>query len=130
MLARSSDGTDDLNVSRADLARRIGRSRSDHDRRRQLARRAAESGWSVRNLKAEIDRGAESRPARGAPHPDHVEAAATLEDTISRALRAGVQARVYRGGYQLLLDQAAVERLVRLIVSELPADEPPAQHRR
>ena len=157
---------DDLNVSRTDLARRLGRSRSDlahtvrllelpdqaielidrgwltkghgkallsepdHDRRRQLARRAAENGWSVRNLEAEINRGTESRSARGAPHPDHVEAAATLEDTISRALRAGVRARVYRGGYQLLLDQAAADRLVRLLLSELPADEPAPQHRR
>ena len=120
---------DDLNVSRADLARRLGRSRSDlahtvrllelpdqaielidsgrltkghgkalltepdHDRRRQLAHRAADSGWSVRNLEAEIMRGAESRPARAAPHPDHVAAAATLEDTISRALGIDVQAR-------------------------------------
>ena len=108
---------DDLNVSRADLARRLGRSRSDlahtvrllelpdqaidlidsgrltkghgkalltepdHDRRRQLAHRAAESGWSVRNLEAEIIRGAKPRQARAAPHPDHVAAAATLEDT-------------------------------------------------
>jgi ParB family transcriptional regulator, chromosome partitioning protein len=79
---------EDLNVSRANLARRLGRSRSDlahtvrllelpdraielidsgrltkghgkallaepdHDRRRQLAHRAADGGWSVRNLEA------------------------------------------------------------------------------
>ena len=154
----------DLNVSRADLARRLGRSRSDlahilrllelpdqaielidsgrltkghgkalltepdHDRRRQLARRAADSGWSVRNLEKEIDRRAESRPARAAPHPDHVESAATLGDTISRVLGADVQARVHRRGYQLLLDQAAAERLVRLLRSELRADERATQH--
>ena len=106
----------DLNVSRADLARRLGRSRSDlahtvrllelpdqaielidtgrltkghvkalltepdHDRRRQLAHRAVENGWSVRNLEAEIIRSAKPRPARAAPHPDHVAAAATLEE--------------------------------------------------
>jgi hypothetical protein len=54
----------------------------DHDRRRQLAHRAAESGWSVRDLEAEIIRAAESRPARTSPHPDHV-AAAELSKTRS-----------------------------------------------
>ncbi len=150
---------DDLNVSRADLARRLGRSRSDlahtvrllelpdqtidlidsgrltkghgkallaepdHDRRRKLAHRAVDSGWSVRNLEAEIVRGAESRPARAVPHPDHIAAAATLEDTVGRALGIGVQARPHRGGYQLLLDHAAGDRLVQLLDLELPADE-------
>jgi ParB family transcriptional regulator, chromosome partitioning protein len=142
---------DDLSVSRADLARRLGRSRSDlahtvrllelpdqaielidagrltkghgkalltepdHDRRRQLAHRAAESGWSVRGLEAEIIRREEPRAARAALHPDHVAAAAALEDTISRALRTGIQARPHRRGYQLLLDPAAGHRLLQLL---------------
>jgi ParB family transcriptional regulator, chromosome partitioning protein len=150
---------DDLNVSRADLARRLGRSRSDvahtvrllelpnqaielidngrlskghgkallsepdHDRRRQLARRAADTGWSVRNLEAEISRGTESRPAPAAPHPDHVAAAATLEDTISKALGTGVKARPHRRGYLLLLDQAAGDRLGQLLDLELPGNK-------
>ena len=149
----------DLNVSRAGLARRLGRSRSDlahtvrllelpdqaielidsgrltkghgkalltepdHDRRRQLAYRAADSGWSVRNLEAEITRAAEPRPVRAAPDPDHVAAAATLEGTISRALGVGVQVRPHRDGYQLLLDQAAGDRLVQLLDLERPANE-------
>ena len=41
----------------------------DHDRRRQLSHRAVVDGWSVRNLDAEIARGAASRRARAAPHP-------------------------------------------------------------
>jgi ParB family chromosome partitioning protein len=90
----------------------------EHVRRRQLARRASDSGWSVRRLEAEIVR-AESHPARAAAHPDHVAAAATLEDTIGKVLRAAVQARVHRRGYQLLLDQAAADRLLRLLYSEL-----------
>ena len=134
---------DDLGLSRADLGRRLGRSRSDlahtvrllelpdqaielidsgplskshdkalltepdHHRRRQLARRAADTGWSVRNLEAETTRSTKSPPAPAAPHPDHVAAAATLEDTISRAPGTGVNARPHRRGYQLLLDQAA-----------------------
>jgi ParB family transcriptional regulator, chromosome partitioning protein len=150
---------DDLNVPRAALARRLGRSRSDlahtvrllelpdqaidlidsgrltkghgkalltepdHHRRRQLAHRAVDGGWSVRNLESEIARGAESRRMRAAPHPDHAAAAATLEDTVSRALGLAVQARPHRRGYQLLLDQTARERLVQLLGPELPATE-------
>ena len=76
------------------------------DRRRQLAHRAADGCRSVRNLETEIMRGRESRPSRRAPHPDHIAAAASLEDTLSRALGIGVQARPHRSGYQLLLDQA------------------------
>jgi ParB family transcriptional regulator, chromosome partitioning protein len=145
---------DDLNVSRTDLARRLGRSRSDlahtvrllelpdpaiemidlgrltkghgkalltepdHSRRRQFAQRAADMGWSVRSLEAEITRSRESRPARATPHPDHVAAAATLEHTVSRALGVDVQARPHRRGYQLLLDQAAWDRLVQLLGRE------------
>jgi len=150
---------DDLNVSRADLARRLGRSRSDlahtvrllelpdptielidsgrltkghgkalltepdHDCRRQLANRAADSDWSVRNLETEIARRAESRPACAIAHADQLDAAATLEDAISRALGIDVQARPHRLGYQLLLDQAARYRLVRLLGVEVSADD-------
>jgi ParB family transcriptional regulator, chromosome partitioning protein len=150
---------DDLNVSRAALARRLGRSRSDlahsvrllelpdqaidlidsgrltkghgkalltepdHNRRRDLAHRAVDGDWSVRNLETEIMRGRESRSARPAAHPDHIAAAATLEDTVSRALGIGVQARPYRNGYQLLLDRAARDRLVRLLDPKPPADD-------
>ena len=142
---------DDLNVSRANLARRLGRSRSDlahtvrllelpdqvielidtgrltkghgkalltepdHDRRRQLADRAAESGWSVRNLEAEITHPAEPRPVRAPVHPDHVAAAAALEDTITRALGTDVQTVPHRRGYQLVLDHTAAHRLVQLL---------------
>ena len=150
---------DDLDVSRADLARRLGRSRSDlahtvrllelpdptielidngrltkghgkalltepdHDRRRHLANRAADGDWSVRILETEIARGAESRPAHAIAHADQLAAAATLEDAISRALGIDVQARPHRLGYQLLLDQAARDRLVRLLGVEVSADD-------
>jgi ParB family chromosome partitioning protein len=150
---------DDLKVSRADLARRLGRSRSDlahtvrllelpdqtieliesgrltkghgkalltepdHERRRRLSQRAADKGWSVRQLEAEIVRRPESRPIRAAAHPDLIAAAATLEDTMTRALGIGIQARPHRHGYQLLLDQAARDRLIQLLRSELSTDE-------
>lgn len=150
---------DDLTVSRADLARRLGRSRSDlahtvrllelperaielidngrltkghgkslltepdHDRRRQLAHRAADSSWSVRELEAEISRAAKQHPVRAAAHPDHFAAAAVLEDTISRALGVAVEARPHRRGFQLLLDQPAGDRLVQLLDLERRRDQ-------
>ena len=93
------------NIARADLTL-------------ELAQRAASLSWSVCNLEAEIVRSRESQAARPRPHPDHVAAAATLEHTVSRALGVDVQARPHRRGYQLLLDQAAWDRLVRLLCRE------------
>jgi ParB family chromosome partitioning protein len=95
----------------------------DHDRRRRLAQRASDRGWSVRVLEATIVHSDESSRARPAPDADHAEAAAALEATLSRALGVDVQARPHRAGYQLLLDQVARDRLVRLIDAELHADE-------
>jgi ParB family chromosome partitioning protein len=93
---------DELGVTAATLARRIGRSRSDlahtvrlldlpdetielidagtlskghgkalltepdHSRRRELAKRAAQGGWSVRTLEAEIARSSSGRSCNGA----------------------------------------------------------------
>lgn len=146
---------DDLNVSRADLARRLGRSRSDlahtvrllelpdqaidliddgrlskghgkalltepdHDRRRELAHHAADSGWSVRRLEAEMARDAQPHEKRPTPHPDHVAAATALEDSLGHALRATVHARPHKEGFQLLLDLAATNRLVELLEQHL-----------
>ena len=86
----------------------------DHGRRRILARRAADEGWSVRALEAEIRRRAGARRRR-APHPDHEAAAARLRDAINRATGSDVRARPHRSGYQLLLDQAAADRLAELL---------------
>ena len=86
----------------------------DHGRRRILARRAAEKGWSVRTLEAEIRRRAE-RAAVPTPHPDQEAAAARLRDAINRATGSDVRARPHRSGYQLLLDQAAAARLAELL---------------
>ena len=60
---------------------------------------------------------------RPTPHPDHVAAAATLEETVSSALGVGVQARPHRSGYRRLLDQAARDRLVRLLGPKLSGDD-------
>ncbi len=88
----------------------------DHCRRRELARRAAEAGWSIRALEAEITRGARPRPQPAEPHPDQVAAAAELEDLFARATGCEIQARPHRLGYQITLDQHALHRLSLLLV--------------
>ena len=143
---------DELNVTAATLARRLGRSRSDlahtvrllklpdeaielidagalskghgkalltepdHSRRRALATRAAERGWSVRALEAEIARGMQPRRRSSAPHPDRLAAAAELHDVLGWATGCEIQARPHRFGYQLVLDQDAVDRLTKLLL--------------
>jgi ParB family chromosome partitioning protein len=143
---------DELDLTATNLARRLGRSRSDlahtvrlldlpneaidlvdggalskghgkvlltepdHGRRRELARRAAAGGWSVRALEAEIARRARpcARPAE--PHPDQVAAAARLHDLFARATGCEIEARPHRLGYQLILDQGAIDWLTRMLL--------------
>jgi ParB family transcriptional regulator, chromosome partitioning protein len=87
----------------------------DHGRRRILARRAADEGWSVRALEAEIERRADPRSRRRAPHPDQDVAVARLRDAINRATGSDIRARPHRSGYQLFLDHRAADRLVELL---------------
>jgi ParB family transcriptional regulator, chromosome partitioning protein len=141
----------DLNVTGAELARRLGRSRTDlahivrlldlpddaielidsgvlskghgkalltepdHHRRRVLAQRAAQDGWSIRALEAEIARGQNPRPKPPTPHPDHHAAAARLEEALVKATGCEARARPHRLGYQVILDQAGGERLIRFL---------------
>jgi ParB family chromosome partitioning protein len=87
----------------------------DHHRRRELARRAVDAGWSVRALEAEIARSTESRQRPPEPHPDHEAAAARLQDAISKATGCTARARPHRSGYQVILDQVAADQLARLL---------------
>jgi ParB family chromosome partitioning protein len=87
----------------------------DHCRRRALARRAVEAGWSVRALEVEISRGARPPTRSTEPHADHVAAAAKLHDLLARAIGCEVDAKPHRLGYQVILDQHAVDRLEELL---------------
>ena len=87
----------------------------DYYRRRLLAHRAAQRGWSVRALEAEIAHGAEPRPRASDPHPDQMAAAARLHDLLAQATGREIQTRPHRLGYQLILDQDAADQLTRLL---------------
>lgn len=92
-------------------------SESDHCRRRALARRAVEAGWSVRALEAEIARCAQSRGSAPDPHPDHEAAASKLQDALTAATGCETRARPHRLGCQVFLDQIATERLIGLLTA-------------
>lgn len=87
----------------------------DHHRRRMLAERAAQDGWSIRALEAEIARPTIPRPKPPTPHPDHEAAAARLEEALAKATGCNARARPHRLGYQVILDQAAGEQLIRFL---------------
>ena len=142
---------EDLRVTAAVLAKRLGRSRADiahtvrllglpdeaihlidigtltkghgkallaepdHHRRRTLARQAAEAGWSVRTLEAEIARAPQPRQTPREPHPDHCAAAARLQDAITKATGCDARARPHPHGYQIILDQTAADRLTQAL---------------
>ena len=91
----------------------------DHHRRRSLARRAAEGGWSVRALEAEIARVAGPAAPRLQPHPDQSAAAARLQDVIASATGCEAKAIPHRRGFQIILDQAAADRLARILGGEV-----------
>ena len=85
----------------------------DHGRRRILARR------SRSGLVRPDARGSNSTPhqraARAGATPDHAAAAERLQDAINTAIGTDIRARPHRSGYQLLLDQSAADRLVKLL---------------
>ncbi|MHB8657474.1 MAG: ParB/RepB/Spo0J family partition protein [Solirubrobacteraceae bacterium] len=91
----------------------------DHDRRRQLARRAADAGWSVRALEDEIGRSARPAKAHSVPHPDHAAAATRLQNALTTATGCEIRATPHRDGYRITLDQAAADRLEQLLGAEV-----------
>ena len=93
----------------------------DHHRRRVLARRAAEGGWSVRVLEAEIARDATPAAPRRSPHPDQCAAAAKLQEAIAKATGCEARAMPHRRGFRIILDQAAADRLARILGGDMRA---------
>jgi ParB family transcriptional regulator, chromosome partitioning protein len=91
------------------------RTEPDHHRRRVLARRAADHGWSVRTLEAEIANCGSARRTPAGPPADQAAAAARLEDALTRATGCEVRARPHRQGYQIIVDHHAAQRLAQLL---------------
>ena len=54
-------------------------------------------------------------PKPPTPHPDHEAAAVTLEEALAKATGCDARARQHRLGYQVIVDQAAGERLIRFL---------------
>jgi hypothetical protein len=93
----------------------------DHHRRLVLARQAAERGWSVRALEAEIARAAKPPATRPSSDADQCAVASRLEEAITRAIGCEATAKPYRRGFQILLDHPAADRLARALGAEIGA---------
>jgi len=93
----------------------------DHHRRVVLATQAAERGWSVRALESEISRAAKAPASRAAPDPDQCAVATRLEEAITRAIGCEAKAKPHRGGFQILLDHPAADRLARALGADMGA---------
>jgi ParB family transcriptional regulator, chromosome partitioning protein len=112
-------------IERGELTEGHGRAlltAEDHDRRRTLARAAATSRWSVRELESRARAtGAEARPARPvgkrtrALHPDQQAAIEQIADALEEALGANVEVTPARGsGYRAQLTFESVEEALDL----------------
>jgi ParB family transcriptional regulator, chromosome partitioning protein len=93
----------------------------EHHRRRQLARQAIQSGWSVRTLEAAIGRASASPAPRRRPGADQVAVAVRLQDTIARAIGHEARAVPHRDGVQIILDAPAAARLQEILGNEIAA---------
>ena len=112
-------------IERGELTEGHGRAlltAEDHDRRRTLARSAATSRWSVRELEARARASAaEARPSRPvrkrtpALHPDQEAAIAQIADALEEALGADVEVAPGRGsGYRAQLTFDSVDEALDL----------------
>jgi ParB family chromosome partitioning protein len=98
----------------------------DHGARRSLARTAVQEGWSVRTAEAraresngdtQATRGGARRKERGGreAHPDQVQAAKEIAETLSEALGTEVHVKaMWDGGYRAELEFATPEEALDL----------------
>lgn len=93
---------------------------SDNSMRRNLARRAAAEGWSVRELESRA-RAAEDVPAPSASrrtpattHPDRQAAVDQISDALGTALGADVKVRAAARGYTVQLKLPSLEEALKL----------------
>jgi ParB family chromosome partitioning protein len=100
----------------------------EHADRRDLARAAAEHGWSVRQIEArarELASAPKPTPGRRrAIHPDQEEAIQELVDVLGRALGCEVSVRPRGEGYRATIDLDSVEEGLELARRLTPRDTP------
>jgi ParB family chromosome partitioning protein len=112
-------------IERGELTEGHGRAlllAEDHDRRRTLARSAASSRWSVRELEARAREGGgskrQTRPRRGARvvlHPDQQATAERIADTLESLLGREVEVRPgVKRGYRVELAVDSLEDVLEL----------------
>jgi ParB family transcriptional regulator, chromosome partitioning protein len=109
-------------LERGELSEGHGRAllqAKDHDTRRRLARDAAASGWSVRELERRARAAADAPPAqpprrRGVLHPDQQAAVERLSDAFGAALGTDVQVAPHGDGYRLQLAFDSLEDALQL----------------
>jgi ParB family transcriptional regulator, chromosome partitioning protein len=100
-------------IERGDLTEGHGRAlllTDDHATRRSLARDAAASGWSVRDLEARARAAGEATPERSARarsrrqlHPDQEAAITQIADALGEALGCDVDVDASRAGFRAQL---------------------------
>jgi ParB family chromosome partitioning protein len=98
----------------------------DHGDRRELARAAAEHGWSVRQTEArarELAAGAKPKPRLRTVHPDQDQAVQQLADVLGGAMGRDVAVRPRGDGYRVTIDVESVEDGIELAQRFRP--EPP-----
>jgi ParB family chromosome partitioning protein len=94
----------------------------DHGARRDLARAAADDGWSVRVTEtrarqSNAGEGSVAKRSAGShsPHPDQQQAASEIAETLSSALGAEVRVKATRdGGYRAELSFSTPEEAIEL----------------
>jgi ParB family chromosome partitioning protein len=112
-------------IERGELSEGHGRAlltAEDHDRRRTLARSAATSHWSVRELESRArEAGGSKRASRPRQrghvvlHPDQVAAAERISDTLESLLGREVEVRARSGnGYRVELTVDSLEDALEL----------------
>ena len=95
---------------------------TEPDHQRRVSRSPGGGTWVVGpRARGEISRAAKPAASRRPPDPDQCAVATRLEEAITRAIGCEAKAKPHRGGFQILLDQPAADRLARALGADMGA---------